>query len=197
MTEPLFDLEPPEPSRVTERQMLDLLHRRFGKITANGGTRARRYVCAEHVRNRAGFFDRKDGGRTADFVAVDTWLGTAVRGGRLQVHGVEVKVSRSDWLRELKDPDKAAQTLEYATHCWLAVPDPSIVRDGELPAGWGLLCTAGSRGLVARVTAQLRAAVPLSPTATAALLRAAVKTAEARAVPAPASRQGAASRGSA
>jgi hypothetical protein len=178
-----FPEVPEEPgpviAKATERQMLDLLHRRYGQVSMNGGTRARRYICAEHVRNRAGFFDRKDGGRTADFVAVDTWLGTAVSGGRLQVHGVEVKVSRSDWLRELKDPDKAAETLEYATHCWLAVPDPSIVRAGELPPGWGLLCIAGSRGLVARVTAQPRAVEPLTPSAIAALLRAAAKTAAA------------------
>jgi hypothetical protein len=171
-------LAPARPG-VTERDMLDLLHRRYAQQSDNGGVRAPRYICAEHVRNQAGFFDRNGGGRTADFVAVDTW-DSSICDGCLLVHGVEVKVSRPDWLRELRDPAKAAQTLEYASCFWLAVPDPSIVRAGELPPGWGLLCPAGSRGLVARVAATRRAVDPLSGTAVAALLRAAVKTAEAR-----------------
>ena len=140
---------------MNERDMLDLLHRRYGQRSSNGGVDAPRFVCAEHVRNRAGFFDRKDG-------------------------GVEVKVSRSDWVRELADPAKASETLEYASHCWLAVPDASMVRDGELPAGWGLLCPAGIRGLIAKVAPVPRQPEPLTPSAVAALLRAAVKTAVAR-----------------
>ena len=164
---------------MNERDMLDLLHRRYGQRSSNGGVDAPRFVCAEHVRNRAGFFDRKDGGRTADFVAVDTWHGTR-HDEPLAVHGVEVKVSRSDWVRELADPAKASETLEYASHCWLAVPDASMVRDGELPAGWGLLCPAGIRGLIAKVAPVPRQPEPLTPSAVAALLRAAVKTAVAR-----------------
>lgn len=169
---PLIDV----PNRVTERDMLDLLHRRYSQASINGGTSARRYVCAEHVRNQAGFFDRGRGGRTADFVAVDTWL-SSLRSGHLRVHGVEVKVSRSDWLRELKDPAKAVETLEYASYCWLAVPDLTVAQPDELPDGWGLLRIAGDRGLVAKRAAQLRPVDPLSPSATAALLRAVAKTA--------------------
>ena len=75
---------------------------------------------------------------------------------------------------------KSKRTLEYASHCWLAVPDASMVRDGELPAGWGLLCPAGIRGLIAKVAPVPRQPEPLTPSAVAALLRAAVKTAVAR-----------------
>jgi hypothetical protein len=164
---------------MTEREMLDLLHRRYGQRSYNGGVDAPRYVCAEHVRNSAGFFDRKAGGRTADFVAVDTWH-SSLRAGALAVHGIEVKVSRSDWVRELNDPDKARETLEYASHRWLAVPDASMVHTGELPDGWGLLCPAGIRGLVAKITAIPCQAEPLGPSAIAALLRAVAKTAISR-----------------
>jgi hypothetical protein len=171
-----LDLGIPGPPPPTERDLLDLLHRRFSQRAVNGGGDAPRYVCAEHVRVRAGFDTR-----TADFIAVDTWE-SSMRRGWLTVHAVEVKVSRPDWRRELKDPSKAAQGMRYASHCWLAVPDPAIVRDGELPPGWGLLAVRGSRGLVAVVSAAGHApAEPLDPSGTAALLRAVARTAAARA----------------
>jgi len=179
MSEPaaLFTVEVPKVAAVqgvpgvTERTMLDLLHRRFGQTSYNGAVAAERYVRAEHVRARSGF----DCG-TADFIAVDTW-----RSSNLAVHGVEVKVSRSDWLRELKQPDKAAPFLVWCTHWWLAVPDAAMVLDGELPAGWGLLAIRGSRGLVASPPASRRPAEPIPPESLAALLRAVAKTATHRA----------------
>lgn len=170
-----LDLEIPERVKMTERDVLELLHRRYGQRSHNGGVYAPRYICAEHVRAGAGFEQR-----TADFIAVDTWE-SSMRQGWLTMHGVEVKVSRSDWLRELKDPDKAATGMRFASHCWLAVPDPSIVREGELPLSWGLLAPAGSRGLVARIPATGRRVEPITPTAIAALLRAVAKSAVARA----------------
>lgn len=158
----------------TERYMLDLLHKRYGQKSQNGAVTAPRYVCAEHVRTSAGF-----GCRTIDFVAADTWE-SSMRDGSLTIHGVEVKVSRSDWLRELKDPAKSAETMTWVTHRWLAVPYVSaILSPGELPEGWGLLAMEGQyeQKLVAKIQATPRNNGPLSPSATAALLRAAVKTA--------------------
>jgi hypothetical protein len=166
--------EPVTHPKLTERDMLDLLHRRYGQKSYNGAVSAPRYICAEHVRARAGFDTR-----TADFIAVDTWE-SSMRQGWLIVHGVEVKVSRSDWLRELKDPHKAAEGMHYASHRWLAVPDASMVREGELPSGWGLLACVRNRGLVAKIRAEDRGGEPLSPSAVAALLRAVAKTAAAR-----------------
>lgn len=157
----------------TERYMLDLLHKRYGQRSVNGGTDAPRYICAEHVRTRAGFYSRE-----MDFVAVDTWE-SSMRDGALTIHGVEVKVSRSDWLRELKDPAKSEQTMTWATHRWLAVPYSPLVAPGELPDGWGLLIMQGmyEQKLIAKIQATPRNNGPLTPSATAALLRAATKTA--------------------
>jgi hypothetical protein len=157
----------------TERSMLRLLHARYGQKSQNGGVIAPRYICAEHVRTRAGFDCR-----TMDFLAVDTWE-SSMRSGSLTIHGVEVKVSRSDWLRELKDPAKSAQTMEWATHRWLAIPYLPIARPEELPEGWGLLVTQGQMEtkLVAKVSPVPRHIGPLGPMAVAALLRATVKTA--------------------
>lgn len=169
--------EPPAPpvQKVTERDMLDLLHSRFGFISNNGGAEKPRYVKAEHVRAQTGFDTR-----TADFVAVDTWAS-----GKCAVHGVEVKVSRSDWLRELKDPAKSAPFMGWCTYWWLAVPRIGIggvLDPGELPPGWGLLVVQSSivPKLIAKVAAPRRDVGPVPPESMASLLYAVAKTAARR-----------------
>jgi hypothetical protein len=171
----LFGLPPvvmPEPVPVplvtaTERVMLDALHQRYGRRYGNG----RRYVVAEHVRAGAGF-----GRRTADFIAADCWEVT----GRFDLIGHEVKVSRSDWLRELKEPEKAAEFIPFVNRWWLVVPDARLLRDGELPEGWGLLALAG-KTLRAVKAAPRREAEPMPPTRLVALMRAVQATAAKRA----------------
>ena len=97
----------------------------------------------------------------------------------LLLHGHEVKVSRSDWLRELKEPEKAAEFMPYMNCWWLVVSDPRIVRPGELPDDWGLLAMRG--GLLAvQKPAPKREAKPLTRRRLAALLRAVAQTAEYR-----------------
>lgn len=85
---------------------------------------------AYEVRNGAGF----DAGRSCDAMSIGTWPS---RG--LCVDGYEFKVSRADWLRELKSPAKADAFFRFCDRWWLAVGDAAIVANGELPQGWGLL----------------------------------------------------------
>lgn len=96
---PVLDDAHETPVRLTERMMLDLLHDRYSQ-TSQGSSR--RYVCAEHVAEHAGWTD-VDGAyrdpRRADFLAQDCW---ASKG--LELHGHEVKVSRADWLTESARP---------------------------------------------------------------------------------------------
>jgi len=61
----------------------------------------------------------------------------------LEVHGFEIKRDRRDWLRELKAPEKAETIASYCDYWWIVVPDKAIVKDGELPPGWGLLALHG------------------------------------------------------
>jgi hypothetical protein len=165
-TMPLPGLAQSVPPPVTERVMLDALHARYSQCHGNGV----RYVVAEHVKSGGGF----DARRTADLIAVDMW-----KAGRYEVHGHEVKVSRADWLRELRDPDKAGEFLPYVNRWWIVVPDAGIVRDGELPAGWGLLALRG--GLLAAVVKARRTdALPLPPDRLAGMVRAVAKTAAMR-----------------
>lgn len=180
MSEPLFTtddlpfhqdrVEPPS-LRWCEHDVLRLLHERYGVVGGNGP----RYVYADHVRSHAGF----DARRTADFIAMDLWPSKG-----LALHGHEVKVSRADWLTELKQPDKAAEFIPYMDYWWLVVSDARIVHQGELPDGWGLLSPSRNRrvhdGLVVRRAARRRReALPMPKTMLAAFVRAVAKSAAA------------------
>lgn len=92
--------------------------------------------------------------RTIDALVMSLWPS---RG--LSLDAVEIKTSRSDWLRELESPAKAETFFEYVDHFWLAVGDADIVREGELPSTWGLLVPS-PRGAKMKVA---KAAPALTP----------------------------------
>ncbi|MBE5408322.1 hypothetical protein ACDI89_25520 (plasmid) [Mycobacteroides abscessus] len=157
---------------VTERDMLDLLLSRYTAIRQF--TIADRWVRAEHVASDLGH--RQTGiTKVADFIAADKYPGWPY-GSALAFHGHEVKVSRSDWLSELRDPNKSEVWRRYMHYWWLVVSDKSIVREGELPDGWGLMVKAGSV-LRAQVKAPRLSPDPLPADRTIALMAAAARTA--------------------
>lgn len=127
----------------TEREMLDLLLSRYN--TERQGTIADRWVRAEHVRSSQDFRELLS---IADFIAIDKYASTQA------IHGHEVKVSRSDWLTELRDLSKSERVKRYCNYWWLVVSDAAIVKPGELPDGWGLMVKSGD-GLRAKVKAPL------------------------------------------
>lgn len=127
---------------------------------------AKRFAAPEwatffEVRDATGFKSQ----RSADAVSMGIWPS---RG--LQLIGFEVKVSRSDWLRELKDPAKSAPIQTYCDRWYVAVSGDDIVKDGELPSTWGLLVLRGSK-LVQKVEAPVLKPEPLTRTFIASLLR--------------------------
>ncbi len=69
----------------------------------------------------------------ADGVAVNMW---ASRG--YAITGFEVKASRSDWLRELKHPDKAEPVITKCDFWYLVAPD-DVYKPDEVPVSWGIL----------------------------------------------------------
>lgn len=85
--------------------------------------------------------------RSADALAMSLYPS---RG--LELNGFEIKVSRSDWQKELKDPTKAEAICRYCDRWWIVAGDASIVQDGELPPTWGLLVARGGK-LVQKVKA--------------------------------------------
>lgn len=105
----------------SERAVLDALAVKFS---------APAHVLLPGVPDGTGQFKR----RTIDAIIASVWPS---RG--LWIAGVEIKVSRSDLLRELANPKKQESIYKHCDYFWLAVGDESIVRDGEVPETWGLL----------------------------------------------------------
>lgn len=135
--DPLVTLDTAPALRWTERTALDALHRRYTQFAGN----ADRWARAEHVRNGLGFlgWDDETGRctgplRTIDFLALDLWESKG-----MPLIGHEVKVSRSDWLRELAEPEKGEAWSRWCDQFYVVAPR-GVVRDAsELPAGWGLI----------------------------------------------------------
>jgi hypothetical protein len=94
------------------------------------------YITLEEVRDATGF----DGNRTADAIAISLY-----RSRGKAVWGFEMKVSRSDWLHELKQPEKAESIMRYCNYWALVVPNKNIVKPGELPPTWGMYVAQKNR----------------------------------------------------
>jgi hypothetical protein len=114
-----------ETEYMSERDVVAMLKRKFPMPE---------YVSLTGVRDKAGWANR-----TADMISVSVWPS---RG--LELHGFEVKVSRSDWRRELKEPAKAEAIAGFCDRWWIAAPKGVVPLD-ELPATWGLLEIKGGK----------------------------------------------------
>jgi hypothetical protein len=77
--------------------------------------------------------------RSADAISVEFWKSRGYA-----ITGYEFKVSRSDWQKELAQPAKADAFFRYCDFWYLVVTDLAIVKDGELPIGWGLMLHNGT-----------------------------------------------------
>lgn len=152
-----------------ERTMLDAL---WARLSRQGGMSAR-HVMAEHVRYDPGW-----GHSIADAISVDTWRDS----GRGQcLHGYEVKVSRSDFLREVREPGKHEVWAKHCRYWWIVVPDTKVVTGSSgvpvTPYGWGVLVLRG-RWLQQVIPAQRRPGPePLPWRPLAGLMRATAQTA--------------------
>lgn len=137
----------------TSTQVKALLQSRFG-----GGSQ-----CAVlfEVRNSTGH----DANRSIDAVTMSLWPSLG-----LELSGMEIKVSRSDWLRELKEPAKASATFEYFDRWYLVAPR-HVAKMDEIPGPWGWMAPEDDK-LVTLKKAPLNADVkPVDRKFLAAMLR--------------------------
>lgn len=110
--------------------------------------------------------------RHLDCIVFDLWPS---RG--LSLHGIEVKVSRSDFRREIANGAKAEEVAQYCDYFSIAAPVGTIPK-AELPKAWGLL-EVNQQGVlkeVHRPTTKLNPR-PLTRSFVAALVRSAGKLA--------------------
>jgi len=106
--------------KFTSSDIEDLLRNRFAPPA---------WAFLPQVRSATGFGNS----RTADAIAMSLWPS---RG--LGITGFEIKIYRSDWLAELKNPAKAEEIAAYCDFWYIAAPK-GIIAEGELPENWGHL----------------------------------------------------------
>ncbi|WKL27027.1 hypothetical protein Q1M64_21525 [Sinorhizobium meliloti] len=92
----------------------------------------------------------------ADAISMGVWPSTGN-----EIHGFEVKVSRSDFLNEMKNPEKAMPIMQYC-HRWSLVCPANMVKLDEVPATWGVYWYKDGALRKAR-QAPLLEAKPLTP----------------------------------
>ena len=127
--------------RWTEAGVFDMLTRLFPPPA---------FVLLPQVRNQTGMAKRD---RTADAVGASVWPS---RG--LYLFGVEIKVSYSDFRREIEQPKKSSAIQQFCKYWYIAAPE-GVVPEGEVPETWGLIeCKRSAK--VVRAAPELDAKPP-------------------------------------
>ncbi len=139
---------------MTEASMTNLLRLRYT---------APEWAFMAQVRNGTGFSRRVT--RTADAIAMSLYPS---RG--LHLHGFEVKVSRGDFVKELKTPEKAEDIARFCSFWWIVAPDTNVAPVEMVPANWGLLVIKGDALTVAKQATQ-KESVPLDTPMIASIFR--------------------------
>ncbi|NUP13835.1 MAG: hypothetical protein HOW73_47985 [Polyangiaceae bacterium] len=111
-----------KPTKVTAGDVLDAIRVSFN---------SREYAVLANVRNGTGYAQKRE--RYADALALSLWPSKGI-----ELHGFEIKVARSDWLNELKDPEKSHEIGRFCHRWWVAAP-PGVVKLEEVPTQWGYL----------------------------------------------------------
>jgi hypothetical protein len=118
------------------------------------------YACMFEVSSGTG----TNATRAADIVVLNLWPS---RG--MDLNGYEVKTARSDWLRELKQPEKAWPVMKYMDRWWL-LASPGVAKLDEIPTNWGFMEFNGVKTRVLKPAPKLEP-VAVTKTFLGAMLR--------------------------
>lgn len=132
--------EPEAPKKITSADLVDRLRRRYSEPE---------WIVLTEVRNATGYSRQA---RSADAMALSTYPSRGC-----QLIGFEIKVSRSDLVKEIKDPDKSVALQSKCDRWFLVVSDPKFVVLSEVPATWGVLVARGDRLHVLKDAPELKA----------------------------------------
>lgn len=158
MNEPT-DLANMKPKAITTRDVNAYMSTIYSE--ANG------YACMFEVSSGTG----SNAGRTADIVVLNLWPS---RG--MDLNGYEVKTARSDWLRELKQPEKAWPVMRYMDRWWL-LASPGVAKLDEIPTNWGFMEYNGTKTRVLKPAPKLEP-VPMTKTFLGAMVRKPIRNIE-------------------
>lgn len=145
----------PAEKPLTSQDMLNLLEKRYPKTQG--------FVFLTEVGDATGSAVN----RHADAVVLQTWPSRGIA-----LEGFEIKVSRSDLVRELENPRKADGVGRYCSSWWLVLSKATIMDGLVIPATWGIL-VAGKRDRldVVRQPKIVKKPKEWTPTFIAALVR--------------------------
>lgn len=139
-------------------ELTDMVISKYGAL--NGAANLGKYIPLTQVASSTG-------GATniADIMILGAWHSS----GNL-LEGFEVKVSRADWMNEVKNPTKCLPSKQYCHKWWLVIADASMVKEGELPDDWGMMAVENGALKIIKKAPMLEP-VPLAMDFVASLLR--------------------------
>lgn len=139
-------------------ELTNMVISKYGAL--HGAENLSKYIALTQVASSTG-----GANNIADIMILGAWHSS----GNL-LEGFEVKVSRADWLNEVKRPGKCLPSKKYCHKWWLVIADASMVKEGELPHDWGMMVVEnGALKLIKK--APLLAPEPLTADFVASLLR--------------------------
>lgn len=101
----------------------------------------------------AGFDELRDGTGSACMRSFDFWAINCYPSTGHRTVGIEVKVSRSDYLRELNKPGKRESIETLAMETYFACP-LGLLKQDELPEKWGLITVSDKGARIAKRAVQ-------------------------------------------
>lgn len=87
-----------------------------------------------------------------------------------EITGFEIKVSRGDWLNELKQPWKSDTIMQYCDRWWLVAPK-GVANIEEIPKAWGFFEVVNGKFFTRKRAPQLEGGKVIDPGFIASLLR--------------------------
>lgn len=139
-------------------ELTNMVISKYGAL--NGAANLGKYIPLTQVASSTG-----GANNIADIMILGAWHSS----GNL-LEGFEVKVSRADWLNEVKNPTKCLPSKQYCHKWWLVIADASMVKEGELPEDWGMMAVQNDALKIVKPAPMLEP-VPLAMDFVASLLR--------------------------
>lgn len=107
----------------------------------------------------------------ADAAALGVWPSS-----KYELHGYEVKNSREDVKREIRNPTKADNVGRYCHFWWLVLADKKLMEGLVIPNVWGILVPRGKILRVVRPAPRTRKPQPFDAGFAASMIRNIAKT---------------------
>jgi hypothetical protein len=141
------------PQMIDSKLIIDALDRRYGQGAI--GTKGEQWITIQEARSGAGF-DGNNG--QCDYLAINTWQSKG-----LQLLGHEIKVSMSDWKRELERPEKSERFARFCRRWWVVMPSELAKKvKPEIPPTWGLMSVSDAGRITEMVSAPSKEPDPVA-----------------------------------